>query len=184
VVFTHAHFDHVGWATEEGEGAALRPAFPNARYMLAEPEWRFWTGAETAHIAHHRAAFARSILPLEAAGRLTLVEPGAALGDGLSYLPLPGHTPGQQGVLIESKGERGLIAGDTFHTPVQVSEPDWSHRADWDRDEARRTRHAGLARAAAEGLLLACGHFPEGRDIGRVVRDGKGLRWQPVGMLV
>lgn len=42
VLITHGHADHVGGTlTDDGD-----PAFPNARYVMPEEEWEFWTGAE------------------------------------------------------------------------------------------------------------------------------------------
>ena len=43
VILTHAHPDHIGGAID----LCGRPAFPNARYVLSELEWEFWTGACT-----------------------------------------------------------------------------------------------------------------------------------------
>ena len=40
MVLTHAHPDHVGGAVN----AQGRPTFPNARYVISEAEWEFWTG--------------------------------------------------------------------------------------------------------------------------------------------
>src|SRR5258708_25454761 len=43
VILTHAHPDHIGGAID----LFGRPAFPNARYVLSELEWEFWTGARS-----------------------------------------------------------------------------------------------------------------------------------------
>src|SRR3954468_5099678 len=43
VIITHAHPDHIGGAID----LCGRPAFPNARYVLSETEWEFWTGARS-----------------------------------------------------------------------------------------------------------------------------------------
>src|SRR5450756_1484895 len=43
VILTHAHPDHIGGAID----LCGRPAFPNARYVLSELEWEFWTAART-----------------------------------------------------------------------------------------------------------------------------------------
>jgi glyoxylase-like metal-dependent hydrolase (beta-lactamase superfamily II) len=41
VILTHAHPDHIGGAID----LCGRPSFPNARYVLSEIEWEFWTAA-------------------------------------------------------------------------------------------------------------------------------------------
>ena len=38
VVLTHLHGDHVGWNMMDG-----RPTFPNARYLVTEADWDYWT---------------------------------------------------------------------------------------------------------------------------------------------
>ena len=53
VILTHAHPDHIGGAID----LFGRPAFPNARYVLSELEWEFWTAAR---IRPEPSAFARS----------------------------------------------------------------------------------------------------------------------------
>jgi glyoxylase-like metal-dependent hydrolase (beta-lactamase superfamily II) len=43
VVFTHLHFDHVGWATD-----TRRPFFPNAAHHCHALDWEFFCGADPA----------------------------------------------------------------------------------------------------------------------------------------
>ena len=42
VLCTHLHVDHVGWNTMLVDGAWV-PTFPNARYLMAETEFKYWT---------------------------------------------------------------------------------------------------------------------------------------------
>ena len=41
VLFTHLHFDHVGWATQQGE-----IVFPNATYRCDERDWSHFVGPD------------------------------------------------------------------------------------------------------------------------------------------
>ena len=41
VMCTHMHADHLGWNTRL-EGGQWVPTFPNARYLMAEVEYRHW----------------------------------------------------------------------------------------------------------------------------------------------
>ena len=41
VLFTHLHFDHVGWATQQG-----RVVFPNATYRCDERDWAHFVGPD------------------------------------------------------------------------------------------------------------------------------------------
>jgi len=49
---------------------------------------------------------------LKVLDRIELVEGEMEIERGISLVPLPGHTPGFQGVLVELKSGRCLIAGD------------------------------------------------------------------------
>ncbi len=177
VIFTHLHFDHVGWASLPDEAGVMRPAFPRARYFVGRSEWQFWCANPDNVMAHHRDAFARVIRPIEAAGRLHILDDGASPLDDFVYRRLPGNTPGHQGVIASSGGESCLFAADLCHSPVQIAEPLWSHRSDVDPQAGRATRRQIFAELADTTTLLAFGHFPRGADLGHVRREGAGWRW-------
>ncbi len=177
VIFTHLHFDHVGWASLPDATGTMRPAFPRARYFTGRTEWEFWCANPDGVMAHHRDAFADVIRPIAAAGQLHVVDDGSPLIDGFAYRRLPGNTPGHQGVIVESGGERCLFAADLCHSPAQVSQPLWSHRSDVDPQAGRATRHTIFTELADTDTLLAFGHFPRGADLGHVKRDNAGWRW-------
>jgi len=42
VMTTHFHTDHVGWNTRWENGRWV-PTFPNARYVMSEKEWAYWS---------------------------------------------------------------------------------------------------------------------------------------------
>src|ERR1700716_36039 len=77
VVNTHIHSDHVGWNTMR-EDIAWVPTFPNARYLMPEPDYRSFppekadqrppppTEADAARRAGALVVFEDSILPVEA----------------------------------------------------------------------------------------------------------------------
>ena len=46
VINTHLHVDHVGWNTRL-EGRDWVPTFPNARYLICEPDFLFWDPIRT-----------------------------------------------------------------------------------------------------------------------------------------
>jgi glyoxylase-like metal-dependent hydrolase (beta-lactamase superfamily II) len=47
VICTHLHTDHVGWNTRLVDGRWV-PTFPQARYLMARPEWQHWSRTECA----------------------------------------------------------------------------------------------------------------------------------------
>ncbi|HEY4421635.1 MAG TPA: MBL fold metallo-hydrolase, partial [Pseudonocardia sp.] len=48
--------------------------------------------------------------------RFSTVTGDVEIAPGVEVVALPGHTPGSQGVLVTSGGERYLLAGDTCDT--------------------------------------------------------------------
>ncbi|MBE2320639.1 MBL fold metallo-hydrolase [Solirubrobacter sp. CPCC 204708] len=147
LVLTHLHQDHIGWLVEPG---TRTPRFARARHVLSEPEW---TSVQDAMPAHLRDTFE----PVQAAD---LLDVGGDLVDGLALLPLPGHTPGHSGVLIEGEERRLLFGGDAFNHPLQIDDPGVPSLADADREQAVATRHEVLALARGQALTVLGAHLP------------------------
>jgi glyoxylase-like metal-dependent hydrolase (beta-lactamase superfamily II) len=142
IFLTHAHIDHIGGVVRNG--AAV---FPDAEFFIHEDEMLNTTGE------------AKEILDgLVSGNRLTSVNEDrlSVLGSGLRIVPLPGHTPGHSGLLIDDV----LIAGDAFHHPAQLQNPEWSTPWDDDIEGARERRSYIREWAAADGLRLSACHFP------------------------
>ena len=156
VLFTHLHWDHTGWNTR-GEEGALELTFPNARYVVQQSEFDYWTGP--GEKPSNGPAYDRVLAPIVAADRLDLVGGEYAPTLEVVAVPTPGHTPGHVSFAIVSAGERAYILGDAAHKPVQLTEPDWYPGFDMDPVESTRSRHMILDRAEREGALLAGGHF-------------------------
>ena len=65
----------------------------------------------------------------------------AQIAPGVTAYPLPGHTVGHSGLMVESDGQMLLIAADIVHVPaVQLARPDVTIGFDTDQDQARATR--------------------------------------------
>ena len=156
VLFTHLHWDHTGWNTR-GEDGILELTFPNARYVVQQKEFDYWTGPGDKPT--NGPAYDRVLAPIIAAGRLELVSKEHAVTPEVVTVPTPGHTPGHVSFAISSAGERAYILGDAVHKPVQLAEPDWYPGFDLDPVESTRSRHMILDRADRENALLAGGHF-------------------------
>jgi len=125
VLLSHLHWDHAGNCD----------LFPEARVLVQQSELRY-------AIAPGRF-FRKSFLsPLGGWGRPPFLVPGLDVVDGstqiaagLSVVPVPGHTPGSQAVVVDTTLGRFLIAGDAlctyenieadlppgFHTDVDAS---------------------------------------------------------------
>ncbi|TIX32239.1 MAG: MBL fold metallo-hydrolase, partial [Mesorhizobium sp.] len=116
---------------------------------------------------------ADSILPIVRAGLSTLVEDGADLGDGLSFIPTPGHTKGHVSVVIKSGRNRLIVTGDCVHHPCQFARPDWSATADYDKAQSRQTRMDLFCDAAEDGAVVVGSHFNI-PSMGRIKKEADG----------
>lgn len=173
VVCTHLHVDHVGWNTRLEAGRWV-PTFPNARYLLGRAEYEHWRANGS---GEERDVFADSVQPVFDAGLVDLVEMDHRLSPELRLTPTPGHTPGHVSVMIESRGERALITGDTMHHPCQIGRPQWSTSFDSDREAASAMRAQLLGTLADQPVLVIGTHFAT-PTAGRIKRDGAGYRFE------
>ena len=172
VMCTHLHVDHVGWNTRLVDGRWV-PTFPNASYLFAETEYRYWE-AESRKLDFMREVFADSVLPIMEAGRATLVGADFEIDTGLTIEPTPGHTPGHICLNVRSRGQRAVFAGDLMHHPLQVPEPQLSSIFCADAEQSRKTRTAFVERHADSDIVILPAHFP-GRSAGRI-RERHGTR--------
>ena len=95
---------------------------------------------------------------------------------GMTAVPIPGHTPGQIAVLVESDQEQLMHMADLLHSPMQFAHPEWSASFDADTTLSVPTRRAALGRAADEHMLTLFYHltFP---GLGRVKQAATGFTW-------
>ncbi|MFF0223348.1 MBL fold metallo-hydrolase [Streptomyces sp. NPDC004629] len=170
VVNTHLHVDHVGWNTRL-EGREWVPTFPNARYLMGEPDFVRWDPVRTPRPQGdgNQNVFEDSVAPVHRAGQVGLWHDGHRVNGELVLEAAPGHTPGSAVVRLQSRGEGALFVGDILHSPVQIARPDVNSCFCEAPALARSTRRRLLAEAADRGLFVFPGHFG-GRSACRVRR--------------
>jgi glyoxylase-like metal-dependent hydrolase (beta-lactamase superfamily II) len=162
VVFTHLHFDHVGWATQRGT-----VVFPRATFRCHVADWDHFVAGP-----NPEAGSVRKLTPL--ADRLDPFADDAPIAPGITVRHAPGHTPGSAVVVVADGTERALLLGDVVHCPVELMEDDWEAVVDVDPDLARRTREALARELEGSDVPVAAAHFP-GLRFGRLL-TGTGRR--------
>jgi glyoxylase-like metal-dependent hydrolase (beta-lactamase superfamily II) len=170
VFFTHLHYDHLGWATDD----AGAPIFANAEYRCHRADWAYFMPAGA---APRDAGIAARIGPL--ADRMGFWEGDETVLPGVDAIAAPGHTPGSTVFAVSSGADRLLLIGDIAHCAVELIDPQWGQLGEVDRDQARRTL-AGVAAELSDGHTLgAAGHFP-GLAAGRLTGPAGDRRWTTV----
>jgi glyoxylase-like metal-dependent hydrolase (beta-lactamase superfamily II) len=163
VVFTHLHFDHVGWATQQGT-----IVFPKATYRCHAADWSHFVESGT------QAGAVKKLSPL--IDQLVTFDGQTTLAPGVDTLPTPGHTPGHTALVVSSGTERVILLGDAAHCPIELEEAEWGGLGDVDPALAKRTRNAMMRELEESGVPASAAHFP-GLEFGRLLRGEGRAQW-------
>ncbi len=167
VLSTHLHFDHAGGNTARGEDGGVRPAFPNATYLIRRGEWDF------AHRDNERiqaSYLAHNFEPLRRAGVVEFLEGDEEVLPGVRTVRTPGHTPHHQSVVLEGGGETLCYLADLVPTTAHLPLP-WIMGYDVEPLVTLESKRELLTRAGEEGWTLIFEHDPE-VAAGRAVPGG------------
>ena len=108
VVNTHLHFDHCGGNTYR-DGDRLVPTFPRASYVFQRLEWQ---DAMSPNERTRGSYLADDYAPLEAAGKLELIDESVEIIRGVRLDRVQGHTRGTQTVRVSDRGETLFFSSD------------------------------------------------------------------------
>jgi glyoxylase-like metal-dependent hydrolase (beta-lactamase superfamily II) len=179
VLLTHMHPDHSAGLSDPATGARF---FPNAELVAHENERKHWfddaamSRASDLYKQLHFQMTRDQVSPY--LDRLRTFKSGEIF-PGITALPLPGHTPGHTGYILDGGSERLLIWGDIIHIPeVQFARPEIAMVPDTDPDAAVATRRKMLDMAASERMFVTGMHlhFP---GFGHVGRERDTYRFHP-----
>lgn len=183
VIHTHLHLDHVG-SNVDING---KPVFSNARYMLGETEWAFWSSEKTLagldraeywHLPDFEPAMAATVRNnvLAIRDRIDVFPDDAEPLPGIRAIPAFGHTPGHLAFEIGLGSETLFITGDLVLSPFHIDHASWFPAVDLNPEQAVASRARVFNRAAEIGALVAGYHLPF-PGIGRVSRGEEGWNW-------
>ncbi|MBX3044184.1 MAG: MBL fold metallo-hydrolase [Candidatus Kapabacteria bacterium] len=117
VILTHLHFDHTGGSTII-ENQKLIPTFPNAKYYVQKEHFD-WAMKPT---DKDRASFINDDFePLIREGILEFTNGEMEIFDGISVIPVNGHTQALQMVKLKSQGESLIYISDLSPTVAHLT---------------------------------------------------------------
>lgn len=196
VVFTHLHFDHIGWASVGG-----KPFFPNAKHHIDQRDWNWFLSADfgftdqevedsmeklelsAAYCHPENDAPAVRLKPVADQIKFFQADNEVELLPGVVALDGSGHTPGQVVLELRSGGEKGLLLGDLVHAQPELVDDNadgkWNFISHTDHDVAHAAVERIRKRMWDEKIPAAGGHFP-GLRWGRVDTSGGKRVWEDI----
>lgn len=166
-IVTHLHFDHCGGLTHTNtQGQDVR-AFPNAKCIVQEREWK---DAQSNKSTMSKTYLTKNLAPLEE--DLELVDGQKEVLPGLFVWPTPGHTWGHQSVRAQTKDGTVAFLGDVVPTFNHVPLP-FSMGYDmlpWDNMQTKQTV---LTQAMDEDWRIVLAHEPGNPQV-RAIADPRG----------
>lgn len=175
VLLTHLHLDHAGWNTRV-DGGALRPTFPNARYVVQKGEY---DDARDTNEFTRGTYLPENLDPIDAADLWAFLEGDAEVAPGVRVTVSGGHTKHHQMVHVDGGAEGTAVFPGEILPTRHHRRLAWCESYDLFPLETLEAKRRLIAEATAAGHLLALTHDPD-HPLGRLTDGGKGLVWEPL----
>ena len=173
LVFTHLHFDHIGWASADGAAyfpnATIRCASADLDHFLAGP-----AEEEFVSVIFRALRAAERLAPV--LDRIETWDSDQTLMPGVDVRLAPGHTPGSSVVVLSDGSEQAMLLGDIVHCPLELMDDDFNLLADHDQELANKVREAYARELERGAIPAAAAHFP-GLQFGRLLPSEGTRRW-------
>ncbi|HUG56125.1 MAG TPA: MBL fold metallo-hydrolase [Candidatus Limnocylindrales bacterium] len=153
VVNTHLHFDHAGGNTRR-DGDRLVPTFPRASYVFQRLEW---LDALNANERTRGSYLPDDFAPLEATGKLELVDDSLEIVPGVRLDRVQGHTRGTQTVRVTDGGRTLFFSSDFMPDRHHLPLP-WIPAFDLFPLDTLEAKRLILRRAVDERWIVAFTH--------------------------
>ena len=173
LIFTHLHFDHIGWASAGGTAF-----FPNATVRCAAADLDHFLPGTPEDV--YLSQVYRALTVAERLGpvldRVETWESDGTILPGVDVRLAPGHTPGSSVMVISDRTERALILGDMVHCPLELMDDDFNLLVDYDQAMANAVREAYARELEGTNTPVVASHFP-GLQFGRLLPSQGVRRW-------
>jgi len=163
VINTHLHFDHAGGNTYH-DGERIVATFPRASYVVQRLEW---VDANAPNERTRASYLSDDFAPLEAAGKLELIDEAVEILPGIRLDRIQGHTRGTQTVRVTDGKETLFFSSDFMPDRHHLPLP-WIPAQDLYPLETLAAKKVILPRAIAERWIVAFTH-----DLPRFGRIGQ-----------
>lgn len=171
VVNTHLHFDHCGGNTRIEKDKVV-PTFPNARYIVQRGEYEH---AKNPTERDRASYILDNYVPLETAGKLSLLEDDRAIAPGVELIRVPGHTANMQCVKLTGGGQTAFLFADLVPMTTHLPLP-WIMGYDLYPMITLENKRKWIPQVSREGWLALFGHDPNVPAAYLRERDGQ---WEP-----
>jgi glyoxylase-like metal-dependent hydrolase (beta-lactamase superfamily II) len=174
VVNTHLHFDHSGGNTYR-DGEKIVATFPRASYVFQRLEWN---DALAANERTRGSYLVDDFAPLEATGKLELVDESVEIVPGVRLDRVQGHTRGTQTVRVSDRGETLFFSSDFMPDRHHLPLP-WIPAFDLFPLDTLAAKKLILPRAVSERWIVGFTHdLPR---FGRITESEGRYRFEELG---